>query len=40
MMNHDGWMGGWAAGGMWLWPVLLVAAVALVVILVMRRSNR
>jgi len=39
-MNHDGWMGGWWGGGMWLWPVFGVAVVALLVILVMKVSKR
>jgi hypothetical protein len=33
MMNQaDGWMGGWAGGGMWLWAVLAVLVVVVVVI--------
>ena len=32
-MNHtDGWMGGWAGGGMWLWTVIGVLVVALLVV--------
>jgi hypothetical protein len=28
MMNHgDGWMGGWAGGGMWLWTVIVLVVV-------------
>jgi hypothetical protein len=30
MMNqNNGWMGGWAGGGMWLWTVIGVAVVVL-----------
>jgi hypothetical protein len=33
MMNHaDGWMGGWAGGGMLLWAVLAVLVVVVVLI--------
>ena len=39
-MNHDGWMDGWAGGGMWLWPVLGIAALALLVILVIKVSKK
>jgi hypothetical protein len=33
MMNHaDGWMGGWAGGGMLLWAVLAFLVVVVVLI--------
>ena len=32
MMNQtNGWMGGWAGGGMWVWTVIGVLVVLLVV---------
>jgi len=34
-MNHaDGWMGGWAGGGMWIWAVIGVAVAALLVVVI------
>jgi len=41
MMNHtDGWMNGWAGGGMWLWTVLGVVIVALLVVVIGRLSKK
>lgn len=40
MMNHDGWMGGGWGGAMWLWPVLGIAALALIVMLILKVSKR
>ena len=41
MMNHgDGWMGGWAGGGMWLWTVIGVLAVALLVVAVTKLPKK
>ena len=35
MMNHtDGWMDGWAGGGMWLWTVIGVLVVILLVFVI------
>lgn len=40
MMNHDGWMGGWSGGGMWLWTVIGVLVVALLIVTVNRVSRK
>lgn len=35
MMSHtNGWMGGWAGGGMWLWTVIGVLVVVLLVVVI------
>jgi uncharacterized membrane protein len=35
MMNGaNGWMSGWAGGGMWIWAVIGVAVVVLLVVIV------
>jgi uncharacterized membrane protein len=35
MMNHaDGWMSGWAGGGMWVWTVIGVLVVVLLVVVI------
>jgi hypothetical protein len=35
MMNHaDGWMGGWAGGGMWIWTVLGTLVIILLVVVI------
>ena len=40
-MNHtDGWMGGWAGGGMWLWRVIGVLVVALLVVAITKLSKK
>jgi uncharacterized membrane protein len=40
-MNHaDGWMGGWAGGGMWLWTVIGVLVVALLVVAITKLSKK
>jgi hypothetical protein len=40
-MNHaDGWMGGWAGGGMWLWTVIGVLVVALLVGAITKLSKK
>ena len=34
-MNHpNGWMSGWAGGGMWIWTVLGVVVVILLVVVI------
>ena len=41
MMNHgDGWMGGWAGGGMWLWTVIGVVVVVLLVVVIGKRAKK
>jgi hypothetical protein len=41
MMNQtDGWMGGWAGGGMWLWTVIGVLVVILLVVLISKVSKK
>lgn len=40
-MNHtDGWMNGWAGGGMWLWTVLGLVIVALLVFVISKLSKK
>lgn len=40
MMNGaDGWMNGWAGGGMWLWTVIGVLVVVLLVVAITKLSN-
>lgn len=40
-MNHtDGWMNGWAGGGMWLWSVLGLVVVALLVVVISKLSKK
>ena len=41
MMNHtDGWMSGWAGGGMWVWTQLGLVIVALLVVVISRLSKK
>jgi hypothetical protein len=40
MMGHDGWMGGWGGGSMWLWTVIGVLVVILLVVLIKRVSKK
>lgn len=41
MMNHsDGWLGGWASGGMWLMTVIGVVVVALMVVVISKLSKK
>ena len=41
MMNQtDGWMGGWAGGGMWIWAVIGVAVVVLLVVVIGKMSKK
>jgi len=41
MMNQtDGWMGGWAGGGMWIWPVIGVVVVVLLVVVIINQSKK
>ncbi len=40
-MNHtDGWMNGWAGGGMWLWPVIGTLVVVLLVVAIMKLAKK
>ncbi len=39
-MNHDGWMGGWFGGGMWLWTVIGVLVVALLFVMINKMSKK
>lgn len=47
-MNHDngwtnhgsGWMNSWSGGGMWIWPVIGVLVIVLLVIAIMKMSNK
>ena len=35
MINHaDGWMGGWAGDGMWVWTVVGAVVVVLLVVVI------
>jgi hypothetical protein len=41
MMNHtDGWMSGWASGGMWVWTVIGVLVVVLLVVVISKLSKK
>ena len=41
MMNQtNGWMGGWAGGGMWIWTVIGVAVVVLLVVAIGKLSKK
>ena len=41
MMNQtDGWMGGWASGGMWIWAVIGVLLVVLLVVAINKMSKK
>ena len=41
MMNQtNGWMGGWAGGGMWLWTVIGVVVVVLLVVIIINQSKK
>ena len=41
MMNQtNGWMGGWAGGGMWVWTVIGVLVVVLLVVAIMKLSKK
>jgi anti-sigma-K factor RskA len=40
MNNTNGWMGGWAGGGMWLWTVIGVAVVVLLVVVIAKLSKK
>lgn len=40
-MNHtDGWMSGWAGGGMWTWAVIGIVAVVLLVVAINKLSKK
>ncbi|HUZ08360.1 MAG TPA: hypothetical protein VMV89_12860 [Candidatus Paceibacterota bacterium] len=41
MMNEtNGWMGGWAGGGMWIWAVIGLAVVVLLVVVIGKLSKK
>ena len=41
MMNHtDGWMNGWAGGGMWIWGVCGVLVVVLLVMAISKLAKK
>jgi hypothetical protein len=41
MMNQtNGWMNGWAGGGMWLWVVIGVGVVVLLVVVIGKLSKK
>jgi hypothetical protein len=40
MNNTNGWMNGWAGGGMWLWTVIGVAVVVLLVVVIGKLSKK
>jgi hypothetical protein len=41
MMNQtDGWMSGWAGGGMWIWTVIGVLVVVLLVVVISKLSKK
>ena len=41
MMNHtNGWMGGWAGGGMWIWAVICVSVVVPLAVVITRWSRK
>ncbi len=41
MMNStDGWMGGWAGGGMWLWTLAGILVVVLLVVAINKLSKK
>jgi hypothetical protein len=41
MMNQtDGWMSGWAGGGMWLWTVIGALVVILLVVAITKLSKK
>jgi anti-sigma-K factor RskA len=41
MMNQtNGWMNGWASGGMWRWVVIGVAVVVLLVVVIGKLSKK
>jgi uncharacterized membrane protein len=40
MMNHDGWMGYGAGGGMWIWTLIAALVVILLVVLIKKVSEK
>jgi heme exporter protein D len=41
MMNHNnGWMNGWAGGGMWIWIAIGLVVVALLVVVIGKLSKK
>ena len=37
VMHHgDGWMNGWAGGGMWVWTVIGIVVVVLLVVVIVK----
>jgi uncharacterized membrane protein len=39
-MDHDGGMGGWFGGGMWLWTVIGVLVVVLLIVVINKMSSK
>ena len=41
MMGHtNGWMGGWAGGGMWVWTVVGILLIVLLVVVISKQSKK
>ncbi len=41
MMNHtDGWMSGWSAESVWLWPLLGLVILVLLAVVIRRGSKK
>jgi len=40
MNQTNGWMGGWAGGGIWIWTVIGAAVVVLLVIVIGKLSKK
>ena len=41
MMNQtDGWMNGWAGGGMWVWTVISTLVVVLLLVVISKLSKK
>jgi uncharacterized membrane protein len=40
MNQTNGWMGGWAGGGMWIWTVIGVVVVVLLVVVIINQSKK
>ena len=40
MGQTDGWMGGWAGGGMWVWTVVGILVVVLLVVAISKLSKK
>jgi len=40
MHQTDGWMGGWAGGGMWIWTVIGVLVMVLLVVVISKLAKK